>query len=152
MRQYRGLTKEGKWVYGWYVPLNGKHHIFPDLPRYDDSIIDSLIEVIPKTVGQFSPKYNKWEGDIVEVPTQRVSKGLNWYQEVSQYDGSYIARCVIIDTGGEFALNWDNNFNNTILECKGNERDYRAFQQYPISEKHKTIGNRHQNPSLLEKQ
>ena len=28
MRQYRGKTKEGKWVYGWYfTSLSGRHYI-----------------------------------------------------------------------------------------------------------------------------
>ena len=63
MRKYRGLTKDGKWVYGWYVKVEGKHYIVPDdakllrrtISDYNTvfgDVIVGFIEVIPKTVGQ----------------------------------------------------------------------------------------------------
>ena len=50
MRQYRGKTKEGKWVYGWYM-----EHPFSDAPNEFKSVIvqdERPYFVIPSTVGQ----------------------------------------------------------------------------------------------------
>jgi len=59
MRPYRGLTKEGKWVYGWYVPFTLpieesprykiEHRIYTHLGRADCTV---FYEVLPETVGQ----------------------------------------------------------------------------------------------------
>ncbi len=69
MRQYRGLTKDGKWVYGWYTEAEDyykekKHFIILNNSRFypfvdgDEKVIEpreysiNIIEVIPETVGQ----------------------------------------------------------------------------------------------------
>ena len=49
MRPYRGLTKEGKWVKGWYFDFDKISYINTNL---------LLIEVIPKTVGQSTGKFD----------------------------------------------------------------------------------------------
>lgn len=85
MRPYRGLTKEDKWVYGWYqctdpsTPDKVKHyiidccgvtstalvlaHTLSDLPGYH--------EVIPETVGQSIIVEGKefYEGDVTKDDT-----------------------------------------------------------------------------------
>ena len=90
MRQYRGLTKEGKWVYGWYCCTSERqytdgghpkrHFIIQDnaeymLDRTEPNIFDitEAIEVIPETVGQqvgLKERYGKhrdiWQGDIIK--------------------------------------------------------------------------------------
>ena len=77
MKKYRGLTKEGKWVYGWYFyeKLNNKHYILVEPSLLADYRFDAIvghIEVIPKTVGQFTglkDKDGKWElckSDIIK--------------------------------------------------------------------------------------
>ena len=43
-RPYRGLTKDGKWVYGWHLEVRGTSNIY-------DSKRGLWVEVIPKTVG-----------------------------------------------------------------------------------------------------
>lgn len=80
MRQYRGLTKEGKWVYGWYqrtdpsTPDKIKHyiidcfgitstalvlaHTISDLPGY--------YEVIPESVGQFTGRKDKHKAELYQ--------------------------------------------------------------------------------------
>jgi len=50
MRQYRGLTKEGKWVYGWYCKWGRRHFIFD--PKYSLQFLACFVEVIPESVGQ----------------------------------------------------------------------------------------------------
>lgn len=62
MKKYRGLTKEGKWVYGWYLVSNEKHYIVDcygvtsTAIALADSIADfpGYHEVIPETIGQFT--------------------------------------------------------------------------------------------------
>jgi len=68
-RQYRGLTKDGKWVKGWYVEAKRKHYIITqetDVHEVKDDDFDGialftytkclsgLVEAIPETVGQFT--------------------------------------------------------------------------------------------------
>ena len=45
MRPYRGKTKEGKWVKGWYLEVRGTSNIY-------NKKRGLWIEVIPETVGQ----------------------------------------------------------------------------------------------------
>ena len=67
MRPYRGLTKEGKWVYGWYVERNGHATIYP-LDPYQKG----HYAVIPESVGQSTGLKDKngkeiyYDSDIVE--------------------------------------------------------------------------------------
>ncbi len=75
MRQYRGLTKEGKWVYGWYVQSQRAHNIIPTgvSEWYGGGVgkyFYGATEVIPESVGQQVPIKdidNKWMyvGDII---------------------------------------------------------------------------------------
>jgi len=50
MRPYRGMTKEGRWVYGGYAPSGNKHFI---LESKEGAWIPWIMhEVISETVGQ----------------------------------------------------------------------------------------------------
>lgn len=68
MRPYRGLTKEGKLVYGWYKyhPYYALHLIcfFEENEQLDGGGIWKEIEVIPETVGQFTGLKDKNGKDV----------------------------------------------------------------------------------------
>ena len=92
-KKFRGLTKEGKRVYGWYAAVKGKRFIIPtDAPITDDeAFLRSWNEVLPGTVGQgtgFKDKNDKneiYQGDKVLCADNThgsiVWKGSGWYLE-----------------------------------------------------------------------
>jgi hypothetical protein len=105
-RQYRGKTKDGKWVEGWYVESSGINFIIPDdsWDYYDEEegqrAIYGAIEVIPSTVGQATGREDKhkkliYEGDIIKGmhdfgPGGWVERGLiSWDNIMGGYWWSY---------------------------------------------------------------
>ena len=60
MRPYRGWTKEGKWIYGWYgEDKDGKTWIYHRISSFDTSYLDVFTTVIPETVGQATGRKDK---------------------------------------------------------------------------------------------
>jgi len=59
MRPYRGKTKEGKWVKGWYLEVRGTSNIY-------NKKRGLWIEVIPETVGQQTGLKDKKRKEIYE--------------------------------------------------------------------------------------
>lgn len=133
MRPYRGMTKEGKWVYGWYakrcfaIGSSG-----PDMVSDIIIELDSLfpIEVIPETVGQ-------------QIGKQDVN-GKEFYEDSvvhlqSQYETDEPIDCNVrvLFREGAFRLDFHNMLlNANIAASVGNWST-------------EIIGNIHENPELL---
>ena len=75
MRPYRGLTKEGKWVFGWYAEYKDEPVIYSatDKPWIAH-------KVIPETAGQATGIKDKngkdldwWQGDVFELYGQSTT-------------------------------------------------------------------------------
>ena len=131
MRNYRGLTKEGKWVYGWYAEIEEKHCIITTEAQFDyeedhNLIFKGIVEVIPETVGQLTGLQDKndgkildwWKGDVLESPD-----GTKGYIAYSRWlcEWSIIDKCKerILSVGAAYQYDW------------------------------KKIGNIHENPELI---
>lgn len=86
--EFRGLTEDGKWVYGnlvYTISMNNgvqKHH----------ALIGNLTEVIPETVGEFTSKKNIYEGDLLRGKNNRIyevywdSDKAAWYVKFNRGD------------------------------------------------------------------
>ena len=85
-RKYRGLTKDGKWVYGYFL-VNSNNRVC----IYDPEIGD--IPIIPETVGQQTGLNDKngkeldwWEGDIFDdagvLKVIVKDKGCFWFENI----------------------------------------------------------------------
>ena len=142
MRQYLFHGKRvdnGEWVEGYYVYDNsGQTTEEPTayIVRLNTHPCGwSLIpyKVFPESVGQYTGmnefvildrSYNKplFEGDIVEVWGTRKPYYSN---PKSQYDGDVKVRAVIYFKHGEWRLNYENKYNESLAKLKGKESDER---------------------------
>src|SRR5690554_1178674 len=107
MRQYRGKTLDGEWVYGWYLENNEGSFIVcesetsSDYGEETDLYATDFYNVDPKTVGQETGIKDKnevgiYEGDIVKVPHyQDCRKSI--LAEVKFVCGEFIVDCIDVE-------------------------------------------------------
>jgi len=121
MRPYRGLTKDGNWVYGWYYHNHyvNEHKIFV---CKDHSTFD-VFDVIPETVGQQVGLKDK--------------------------NGKEIYKGDIIQSGKRLVIDWDTYNACWGTYNKKNEREF-GLGSWSL-DRFEIIGNIHQNPELMEK-
>jgi len=78
MRPYRGKTKEGKWVKGWYLEVRGTSNIY-------NKKRGLWIEVIPETVGQQTGLKDKNDKERYASDIEKSEDGgvyeIIWVQE-----------------------------------------------------------------------
>ena len=98
MRQYRGLTKDGKWVYGWYCKIQDEHYIIKDivviLRGKNGGYIPEcfLTEVIPETLGQSTGLKDK--------------SGVEIYDNDQLLDGPYKIGYLVCYGESQFGHGW----------------------------------------------
>jgi hypothetical protein len=145
MRPYRGITKEGKWVHGWYFKSGKDSYIInvdgfsylrgepinPMSPISTRPLMPSIVldahfqEVIPETVGQSTGLNDRngkksFKADLIKHRDRNAGRPI----EIIWQDGGWYGQYV--------------NSNFTFI-LNGNEMANAEI-----------IGNRHQNPKLLE--
>lgn len=137
MRPYRGLTKEGEWVYGWYL-----HRHESDWDGHDKYIHqihteewNEFIEVIPESVGQFTGRKDikdkeAYDGHIISVIAEK-----------HLIDGKYEG-CVPFNA----KIFWESNMLAWFYE----ELEY-GEGGHPLANcRFEIIGNKSEHPNLLE--
>ena len=85
MRQYRGKTKDGEWLYGSLIlSEDGSRAFIGHIRFWDDSMpVASYQEVIPATVGQSTGLKDKngkeiFEGDILAESQHMLRSVVQW--------------------------------------------------------------------------
>jgi uncharacterized phage protein (TIGR01671 family) len=139
MRQYlfRGKrTDNGEWVYG--SPIFQDGYVLIRFWNSEEFEYEEYL-VAPESVGQYTGmkefvmadrSFNKplFEGDIVEVWAMRSPIGST--NPKSQYDGWMKVRATICFMSGEWTVDYENKYNESLTKLKGKEEDNREISNH----------------------
>ena len=153
MREYLFQGKRvdnGEWVEGGIIPLDtDSGYVFIAEPFLSASTlpVHEIVKhhmhlVYPESVGQYTGmnefvvsdrSFNKplFEGDIVEVwSKRRIPTSYYYSPSSSQYDVEVKARAVICFKYGKWFLDYDNGYNKSLCELRGNEQMERTVDSW----------------------
>lgn len=132
----------GEWICGHVARLDYlTDELFMILPEFITIRIDQNTVCRPTEMTEFvmtdklvcTPLF---EGDIVEVWSRRRPPGENivLYRDntTSKYDVQVKARAVICFKNGQWQLDYNNTYNDSICELKGNEQIERIVEACPL--------------------
>ena len=150
MRPYRGLTKDGKWVYGWYLVVGQMHLIIPL-----DAKISFCAEYGENSCfGEISSTGNSWPCEVLpETVCQQI--GLRDKKRTKEFpEGQEIYRGDIVKYREELGIiKWEK-----LLWIINSREDRKFYGFYGADdalfgwEELEIIGNIHENPELLERE
>jgi uncharacterized phage protein (TIGR01671 family) len=126
MKEYRGKTVKGKWVYGNLIINNGKPFIVGDVVDVDSDQImfEWWAKVDKDTVGQYTGfrddnNTKVYGGDFIRVLAGTIAIDTSYVGKRDMVKRPFIG--VVQQIEGRWVVNFDSHFNDQEFSPQGNE-------------------------------